>query len=102
MSAPPAIFKVGDIVRYNDGVTALMRISFISLNHAGPGDHRYYGQQCMGGTYGAYQQDCRAATPKDRATWSEHGKPKGKWQRTPWRTFKQTQGLGGIVGATED
>lgn len=51
-------FKVGDIVRYSAGPTAIMTIQHVSKDHAGLGLHRYYGRQYYGGSVGAYEKDC--------------------------------------------
>lgn len=58
---PTGRFKVGDIVRYSWGPTALMRITGVSKNHGGFGD-RYYGVQFYGDSMGAYDSNCTEAT----------------------------------------
>lgn len=58
-------YKVGDIVRYGDGSTALMKIEHISENHGGKDQHRYYGRQFFGSPMGAYKSDCSDATEKE-------------------------------------
>lgn len=63
---------VGDLVRYGDGVTALMVIESISKNHGGEGWHRYYGKQFFGGGVGVYHCDCREPSMADRAKWKTH------------------------------
>lgn len=71
-----AKFKVGDVVRYGCGCTALMRIDHISENHGGHA--RYYGEHCMGGPHGAYAMDCVAPSDTDMQTWAnteEHRLP---------------------------
>jgi hypothetical protein len=69
---PPPKFKVGDILRYDSGPTALMVVTYISENHGG--SHRYYGQQCYGGGCGAYEYDCTLASAKDLTTWETERK----------------------------
>lgn len=63
------MFKVGDIIRYGRGETALMKITEESPNHGGPGLHRYYGLQYYGGPMGAWLKDCSAATERDLELW---------------------------------
>lgn len=88
MSHRPA-FKTGDILRYGSGSTALMRVSTISKNHAGPGHHRYYGQQCMGGSCGAYEDQCTRASAADRRKWFE---VRREYRSIPtWRQFQQVR-----------
>lgn len=59
-------FKVGEIVRYGHGPTAIMRIDSISVDHGGPGWTRYYGTQHFGGAVGAYEEwIARKATPEE-------------------------------------
>lgn len=53
-------FKIGEIVRYDRGSTALMKITSVSPNHGGL--VRYYGLQFYGDAMGAYENDCRSAT----------------------------------------
>lgn len=67
---PAGTWKQGDLVRYGSGSTALMLIEVVRLNHAGPGQHRYWGRQCMGGSAGAYQDQLSEPTDEDRATWA--------------------------------
>jgi hypothetical protein len=96
------LFEIGDILRYDNGCTALMRVSYVSKGHGGS-VARYYGQQCMGGSCGAYHEKVIAANHFDSQTWFEHGRRKdvfGRPLRTPWRRFKK--GDSNIVGAVED
>ncbi len=65
---------VGSVVRYGEGVTALMRIEAISKDHGGKGQHRYYGQQFYGGTVGAYHSECSKPSAGDRALWRTHNR----------------------------
>lgn len=70
------IYKVGDIVRYNHGQTALMKITDIvarpnvkdwsgrEVNSA-----RYYGEHCLGGSVGANHECVQAASPEDLLEW---------------------------------
>lgn len=64
-------FKVGDVLRYHWGETALFRVDHVSVNHGGF-DHRYYGRHVMGGTQGAYEENCRPASAKDLLVWVFH------------------------------
>ena len=62
---------IGDMLRYGEGETALMVVKHVSPGHGGA-LARYYGRQCMGGSVGAYHDQCTPATHADRDTWSEH------------------------------
>jgi hypothetical protein len=99
-------FSVGQILRYNDGPTALFRVSYISENHGGPGVHRYYGQHCMGGTHGSYESQCRLGNVEDQKTWYAEGRRKttsGNFIRTPWGIFLSKCGNSrSIIGAHEN
>jgi hypothetical protein len=57
-------FEAGQIIRYGEGTTALMRVTEISPNHGGFGP-RYYGRQFFGGAVGAYETDCTTATANE-------------------------------------
>lgn len=89
-------FSLGDIVRYGEGCTALMRIDHISPKHGGDVD-RFYGQQCMGGVCGAYEDRCRPATQEDIETWHSVAR-EYKLNRDP-PNYKLSQR--GLVGAVE-
>ena len=96
------LFKVGDILRYSDGPTALMRVTYISRHHGGS-EARYYSQQCMGGSCGAYHQQVQLASAEDRKTWFRIGRKKdikGRTLRTAWKQLYR--GDRGIIGAVED
>lgn len=82
-TAAPALFKVGDILRYGEGATALMEVEAISVSHGGS-SARYYGRQFFGGAVAAYhgqvkpstddeQQRFRAASPRGRESGSRPG-----------------------------
>ncbi len=64
--------KIGDVVRFAAGPTALMRIDLISKNHGGRGVHRFYGTHCMGRACGAYERDCTLATAGELETWNKN------------------------------
>lgn len=72
------IYKVGDLIRYDDGETALMEVGLVQPGHGGAVAY-YHGKQCMGGTVAAYHQACEAPSAKDLAKWDECSK---------WRTHK--------------
>lgn len=59
-------FKIGEMVRYGGGSTALMRIATVS--EAG-GLVRYYGEQYFGGSVGAYEADCTVPSVEDFQLW---------------------------------
>lgn len=62
-------YKKGDLLRYDDGITALFKVTDISPKHDGK-QPRYYGRHCMGGAHGAYQHEVRLATKRDHKTWA--------------------------------
>jgi hypothetical protein len=63
------LYAIGDIVRYTDGSTALMQITYISVGHGGS-IARYYGIQCMGGYIGAYHGRVNKANAQDLKKWN--------------------------------
>lgn len=63
-------WPIGTVLRYGAGSTALMLVEEVSEHHGGPGQHRYWGRQCMGGVRGAYEGDCSLASALDLATWA--------------------------------
>lgn len=67
-------FRDGDLIRYGSGSTALMRVTTVSSDHAGPGAHRYYGEQLYGGSCGAYETSCIRATGADHRMWRRERK----------------------------
>ena len=93
-------FSVGDVIRYSSGPTALMRVSNVSENHGGY-EHRYYGQQCLGGIVGAYESDCSPATEDDKKEWDRCGRV-GYGRKVPWKKFMERYSDQGVVGAYED
>ncbi len=62
-------FKVGNIIRYGSGETALMRVEMVREHHGGYGQHRYYGEQFYGGKVGAYEENCVLACEIDLINW---------------------------------
>jgi hypothetical protein len=67
-------FKIGAIVRYSSGITALMKVETVYYDEDGEGNHRYYGMQFYGATMAAYHNDIFAAKPAEVALWDEHWK----------------------------
>ena len=61
------MFKVGDIVRYSSGKTALMRLDWEYSQNYKCKSHGYrlYGIQFFGGAVGAYERDCKLATKEE-------------------------------------
>ncbi len=57
------IHKIGEVVRYGEGSTALMKITGVNKNHGG--HVRYYGTQFYGGIVGAYESDISKASAKE-------------------------------------
>lgn len=68
-------FKAGDIVRYSDGCTALVKLQ---TPHAGG----WHAQHCMGGTTFVSDRSCfiglRPATPFELRTWVRCRKWRGE------------------------
>lgn len=67
-------FKIGAIVRYSDGITALMKIETVAYDEDGEGNHHYYGRQFYGASMGAYHYDMLAATQAEVHRWEENEK----------------------------
>ncbi len=61
----------GDVIRYGNGPTALMRITTISPNHGGSGMRRYYGRHFYGGGVGAYEDTCRRASAEEKKRYED-------------------------------
>ena len=91
----PKLFSVGDIVRYDSGPTALMRITTLREGHGGA-IARYWGAQCMGGFMGAYHEKCSYAAAADLAKWQECA----DWRRETERAIKK-RGGDFVAGAHE-
>lgn len=90
------LFKIGQILRYGEGETALMRVTYISRNHGGS-PARYYGQQCMGGSCGAYHENVELADAKDRKKWFAVGR---EYKRKPF--LRAWLADASVVGRVED
>lgn len=86
------MFKTGEILRYDDGPTALMEVTYVSKRHDGHND-RYYGVQCMGGYVGRYEDQVQRASKADLKTWKANKR---------WRSDSRPPTGRGIVGALED
>ena len=61
------VYKVGDVIRFDRGPTALMEITEISNPHGG--SVRYYGKTWHGSTIGVYQYDAIKATERELVLW---------------------------------
>jgi len=66
-----SIYKIGDIVRYDHGQTALMKIKEISHDHGQIGQTRYYGKSFYGSAMGVYWNDCSPASSVDKMVWNK-------------------------------
>ena len=66
------LFKVGDVLRYSDGGTALFIVSSVRPDHGG--QPRYYGFQYYGSSMGQYHSQCQAAGEVDMETWAGRDK----------------------------
>lgn len=60
-------FQVGDIVRTKNSSPAIFVITMISANHAGQGQHRYYGETATGVGEGRYEEQLGRAGVFGRA-----------------------------------
>ncbi len=63
-------YKIGDLLRYDIGPTALMEVT--NITEYDTGLRRYYGKQCMGGSTAAGCDQVRLASRDDLATWRKH------------------------------
>lgn len=68
-------FKIGDIVRYSDGPSALMR-----LEHVAPWGG-LYGEQYFGGSVMGLPDRCQPASPHDLASWRWAHDSNDEWVR---------------------
>jgi hypothetical protein len=64
--------KIGKIIRFGEGSTALMRVTnFLRYPVHGT---RYHGTHCMGGFHAAWHNEVTAASKKDLKMWGEYRK----------------------------
>lgn len=56
-------FEVGQIVRYDRGASALMRLE--TRRDVGRGHYRWYGSHVLGGSWGEMESDIRPAEEAD-------------------------------------
>lgn len=87
------LYEVEQVVRYDDGPTALMQITFIQPGHGGQIAY-YHGRQCMGGTCAAYHENIVPATAFDLEMW----RIQAKWRKEP--TSRETV-FGFPIGSKE-
>lgn len=78
----PVLFKVGDVLRYAEGPTALMQVTKVSPGYGGS-VARYAGRQCLGGMVGAYHRACREANTIEMAMWRSTARQRGEGQVAP-------------------
>lgn len=82
--------KVGDLVRYDDGPTALMRITHVldkGKNHRGIAcEIRYYGRAFHSDDTctGRYHGQCSEPSEADRAAWANAHDADDAWIRGCW------------------
>ncbi len=69
---PEGVYKRGEIIRYSDGATALIRVDSVQLDRFGGDEHRYSGRHCMGGTHFAYHNKCALASEQDVNEFRKH------------------------------
>lgn len=67
------LYKVGDIVRYNDSITGLMKITRVA-GHLLVSDPFYYGEQYFGEQVGSYQSELLLPSEKDLKLWKRRKK----------------------------
>lgn len=74
---------IGDLVRYGDGPTALMRVT--ELTRVG-GEIRIYGRgfHSSGTCTGRYASQCYEPSKEDRARWEEAHDDKDNWINGKW------------------
>lgn len=87
----PSPKKVGDLIRYDDGPSALMRITHVRFmgmeDVRGIGCHyRYYGRafHSNGTCTGRYHGQCSEPTPSDIAAWKACHDDNDAWIRGMW------------------
>lgn len=73
------LFKVGDLLRYAKGPTALMKVMGVDKDN-----ERYYGMQCLGAGIAAYHTEVSAVLPADLKEWNSHE----RWREAPRRKAK--------------
>jgi hypothetical protein len=62
-------FRVGSVVRYAYGETALMKITAVYEDHGRDGDTYYAGTQFYGGGVCAWHEDCDPLSEEDKRRW---------------------------------
>lgn len=83
-------WNVGDLVRYDDGPSALMRIEvvrFMGSDSRGIAcEYRYYGRafHSEGCCTGRYHGQCLEPTPEDIAAWERCHDENDDWIRGMW------------------
>lgn len=71
MVRPKVDFKIGDLVRYRQGPTALLRIESV-YDYGGKIGREFTGLQMCGDIHRVYESDCTKATPLDHARWEDY------------------------------
>lgn len=76
-------WKAGDLVRYDDGPSALMRITQV---HIYSDSIRYYGRafHSLGTCTSRYHGQCLEPTAEDRAKWDRCHDASDQWIRGMW------------------
>lgn len=81
-------FNVGDLVRYGDGETALMRVTSVrDMGESFGGNRwRYYGRafHSTGTCTGRYQDQCSKPSALDRELWKQSHDAEDAWIRGRW------------------
>lgn len=69
-------FEIGDIVRYCEGSTALMKVKNNTGYRCPTLGQRMYGIQFFGSSVGAYEEDCELVTTPELDQWQKQWKGK--------------------------
>lgn len=79
MTRPVRSMKVGDVVRYRKGATALMKVERL-YDYGGKIGIRFEGMHVCGGHHEAYESDCIPASEEDKKHWqSLSGERNASW-----------------------
>lgn len=85
---PKAKWKVGDLIRYGDGCTALMRITNVRDMGKSFGEdrYRYYGRgfHSTGTCTGRYEKQCCEPSALDKELWVSSHDDNDKWIKGKW------------------
>jgi hypothetical protein len=81
-------WAIGDLIRYREGPTALMRVELVrEMGDDGRGiacSIRYYGPAFHGGSNGAYHGHCHEPTEEDVERWKIAHDKNDQWIPGKW------------------